>query len=89
MPNIVEQRMDSSGVYLRGANGKEVTITTTQILDHYDLEIGTMQQKILGTREWARNGIVFDLGEDMVSLEEIDFDFDPATGVPTLLSIGL
>jgi hypothetical protein len=88
MPNIVEQRIDSTGIYLRASSGADVTVTQQQILDHYTDTAGTEQQRILDTREWVRSGVSFALGEDQVDTTEIDFDFNPANGEPTLLSIG-
>lgn len=88
MANIVEQRVDSDGIYVKVGDGRDVTITTQNILDHYNTEPGTVPEKRLKTREWIKDRITQICGTENIGYQEIDVDFNEATGEPTNLTVG-
>lgn len=88
MPNIVDQRVDENGIYIKVGTGAEVTITTAEILANYQSQIGTVPARRLLTREWIKDRIDHYCGADQIGYTNIDVDFDENTGIPTLLITG-
>jgi len=78
MPNIRAQ----SGVTLSlvASDGRSITIEPAELLAHYEGESGSAEQRYAATVDWAKGRIVAALGEEQVSAQSIDVEFELASG---------
>src|SRR3990167_3251898 len=74
--NLIEQRLDENGIYLKASNGKTVTITKQDLMLNNAVQLGTKDQKKTQTEDWVVQKIIAALGEDMVSADDVSFLMD-------------
>ena len=85
--NLIEQRLDENGIYLKASNGKTVTITKQDLMLNNAVQLGTKDQKKTQTEDWVVQKIIAALGEDMVSADDVSFLMDE-NATPVTLEVG-
>lgn len=92
MPNIRSQRVYTDGgpqaLEIVGSDGRTFTLTKAAIQTFYQSTSGNAASRRAQVITWIKNGIVTALGPEMISLAELDYDFDIATGSITASRIG-
>jgi hypothetical protein len=88
MPNIVEQALNENELYLKSSSGSEVTVTKAGILAYQNTLAGS-DEAVTKTRVVSHfcDVISAALGAENVASDQIELDYDYATGRPTSLSI--
>lgn len=88
MPNIRSQRVDASGLYIQASNGIEFNITSTEIRNFFQSQVGNPTQRATITLSWLRNNISNIIGSGLLLPTKIDrLNFDQTTGRITDLRI--
>jgi len=78
--NVVEQRINRNGIYIRVPYGREITITREEILAAF------LQNGRDSTRTIIRQRIESEIGAELLPEHLIDIEFDD-DGTPTELTI--
>lgn len=86
---IVEQRINSQGIYIRVSNGKSISLTKEAIIQKYKTLTGPAADRKVATAEWVIDSIVQELGEDMISRDSLMVEFDEKTGQVRTLKSGI
>ena len=93
MPNIRSQRVYTDGgpqaLEIVASDGRTFTLTKAQVQTFYQGTSGNAASRRAQTITFIKNGIVTALGAEQVSLAELDYDFDIATGSISTARIGL
>ncbi len=92
MPNIISQRVDDNGIYIKTSNGREYSHTPASVLDKLDK--ATKDDKT-GDKEAVKTKvknticaeIIAALGADMLTPEDITFLFDEKDGKATEFTV--
>jgi hypothetical protein len=84
MPNIRSQSIGINGIELVASDGRSITLTTADILAHFQSERGGKPARITATIAWVKLQIENALGPEQVPQSLIDFDFDDVAGLKHL-----
>ena len=86
MPNIIEQRVTNSSIFVRATNGNTFNLTKAEIQAHAATETGTAAQRKAKTITWVLNQMQAALGADMVDITKVTVDVDlTLDSVPIIL----
>lgn len=80
MPNIIEQRVDASGIYIKASDGREITLTKQQIRN-MTRKISPKAAQVARVKQEIEDF----LGAEQVPIAVMDFDFDQSDGTPLSL----
>lgn len=95
MPNIIEHRVgalgdkapsaapgDQVGIYILTSNRKSVVVTRAQIAARFTAEVGSRTVRRAAVITWLRGRMESVLGAEMLSANDLTFDFNDADGSP-------
>jgi hypothetical protein len=92
MPNIRSQVVYIDGgpqaLEIVASDGRTFMLTKAQIQTFYQGTTGNAASRRAQVITFVKNGIIAALGADQITLAELDYDFDIATGSITTARIG-
>ena len=95
MPNVRSQRIhtlaDGGGLALEivGSDGRTYTLTKAAVQAYYQSTSGNAASRRAQVITWIKQGIVSALSPEQIDINELDYDFDLASGRITRATIGL
>ena len=84
MPNIRSQSIGINGIELVASDGRSITLTTADILAHFQSEKGGKPARITATIAWVKLQIENAVGPEQVPQSLINFDWDDIQGMKNL-----
>lgn len=93
MPLVRSQTVYTDGgpqaLEIVGADGRIFTLTKADVQTFYQSTSGNAASRRAQVITWIKNGIVTALGSENIDFNDLDYDFDIATGSITTSIIGL
>jgi hypothetical protein len=86
LAEIVAQRVSKDEIYIRAGDGKDVTITRTQIQGFYAAQTGNAAARKSATVAEFKQRIATALGVAQIAIGNIVLDFNPSDTNATLTS---
>lgn len=76
MPSLIASEVSPDRFYLKASNGKEWEATKTQLSLLFNTKLGTTAEKKAAVIADIKNEIIQTLGEEMISLADLNIDID-------------
>jgi hypothetical protein len=87
VPNILGQRIDNTGIWVKGSNGNEINLTKADIRARYLLETGSAAARKAKTIAWIQTQIETAIGDHLVPAANVRVDFRDSDGEPLDLEL--
>ena len=79
MPNIRSQEVTADRIHIVASDGREVTISRAKLAAEFAAsKLATTDERKVAVADVIKKMIVAALGEEQISAEDLEFDFDPA-----------
>jgi len=84
VPNIRSQSITADELNIVASDGRSITLTRADVMDHFRSEGGNKATRIAATIQWVKDTVAAALGPEQVPQELLDFDFDDVQGLKSL-----